>query len=444
MTMKNFFDDGLFLNSHAAHEIYDEIKDLPVIDYHCHLDPEKIRGNAKFSDIGELWLAGDHYKWRAMRLCGVEEKYITGNACYRDKFMKYAEILPKLAGNPLYVWSHLELKSIFGITEPLSGENAERIYAAANEKLRLLSVRSLFEKFRVEFVATTDDPCDGLENCGRHCGALVTPTFRPDKLLFFNEEYLQKLAKTTGKPVASLTDLLAAAESRLEYFIEHGCRLADHGFRRFPKEYASAAEAEELYANRRSLSAKQKEALFGYTLVKLAEMYGRKGIVMQMHFAVERNVNPAMFSLCGADSGFDVIASAQNPEDVVAFFARIREDRRPETILYTLNDSNQSALTALTGAFRNVRTGAAWWFNDTAEGIRKNLSVLSEYAVLGTSFGMLTDSRSFSSYVRFDFFRRILADFLGGMAERGEYALKDAVETAKNISYYNIKEALKL
>ena len=437
--MKEFFGEDLFLRSQSAKRIYAAVKDLPIIDYHCHLDPNMIRADARFSDIGELWLAGDHYKWRAMRLCGVDEKYITGDADYHSKFSEYARILPKLAGNPLYYWTHLELRRIFGIGEPLCEESAERIYAAANEKLRTLSVSSLLSMFRVEYVATTDDPCDDLAPHGRVGGTEVAPTFRPDKLLSLDGAYLKKLEKTVGFAIGSAADLLRAAEMRLRYFVGHGCRIADHGFLRFPARYASAAEAEKLFA-----AGSADEALFGYLLAELAKLYKKYGVVMQMHFAVTRNVNPAMFARCGADAGFDVIARAQDPENVIAFLAHIPDEERPEIVLYTLNDSSLAALAAVTGAFRGVKMGAAWWFNDTVEGIRRNLSVIAEYSALGTNYGMLTDSRSFSSYVRFEFFRRILSDYLGGLAERGEYDEAAAIGLAKDICYRNIRGTLHL
>ena len=442
--MRKFFGKNLLLHSQSAKEIYREVRDLPIIDYHCHLDPMKIRNDAKFSDIGELWLAGDHYKWRAMRLCGVSEEYITGGASYRDKFLQYANILPRLAGNPLYYWTHMELSQVFGIDEPLNAESAARIYDAANEKLREISVSSLLKQYRVEFVATTDDPCDDLAPHGKYGETLVSPTFRPDKLLHLESAYLKKLEQAAGFEICSLSDLLRAIETRLAYFAAHGCKISDHGFLHFPSAYPRQGEAEKLFSNRAKLTPRGREKLFGYLLVQLTKLYKKYGMIMQMHFAVTRNVNPPMFRQCGPDAGFDVIASAQKPEDVIAFFAQIPDEERPETVLYTLNDADLSALAAITGAFRHVRMGAAWWFNDTVQGIRKNLSVISEYSALGTNFGMLTDSRSFSSYAHFDFFRRILSDYLGDLVEKGEYDMAAAAEVAKNICYQNIKEALGL
>ena len=442
--MKGFFGDKLLLNTPASERLYEAVKELPIIDYHCHLNAEKIAKNTGFSDIGELWLSGDHYKWRAMRLCGVDEKYITGDADYREKFFRYAEIVPRLAGNPLYYWTHLELRQVFGIKEPLNAKSAGRVYAAANEKLKDISVLSLLKQYKVEYAATTDDPCDDLSAHGKYGDTLVAPTFRPDKLLALDGEYLKKLGETVGYAVSSCSDLLRAAETRLQYFVARGCKISDHGFKRFPKAYADGAEAEKLFARRGQLSEEEREKLFGFLLLELAKLYKKYGMIMQLHFAVTRNVNPRMYVKCGADAGFDVIADAQEPEDVIAFFARIPDGERPETVLYTLNDGNLPALAALTGAFGNVKLGAAWWFNDTVEGIRRNLATIAEYSALGTNLGMLTDSRSFSSYARFDFFRRLLSGYLGGLAERGEYDISAAETVAKDICYDNIKGVLGL
>ena len=433
------FFQNLFLSSDSAKTIYEQVKDLPIIDYHCHLDQNKIRSDAHFSDIGELWLAGDHYKWRAMRLCGVDERFITGNASWHEKFLAYAKIVPQLAGNPLYYWTHMELSQVFGIGEPLNEESAERIYAQANEKLKAISVRTLLKQYKVEFVATTDDPADDLSAHGTYEETIVAPTFRPDKLLSLNKTYLDQLGKIVGYPLKTLADILRAAEERLQYFVAHGCRISDHGFLKFPARYVSRGEAERLFSE-----GKGGEEVFGYLLTSLARLYKKYNVIMQMHFAVTRNVNPAMYKVCGVDAGFDVIASASPIENVIAFFQQLSDEERPETVLYTLNDSELPALAAITGAFRHVKLGAAWWFNDTVQGIRRNLSTIAEYSVLGTSFGMLTDSRSFSSYARFDFFRRILSEYLGTLVERGEYDMQAAKTIAKNICYYNIKEALGL
>lgn len=441
--MKEFYGDGLLLGSASAKKIYAAVKALPIIDYHCHLDEQKIAENARFNDIGELWLSGDHYKWRAMRLCGIEEHFITGDADWHEKFINYARIVPLLAGNPLYYWTHMELRQVFGITEPLNAESAERIYARANERLKNISVGTLLKQFRVEYVATTNDPTDALGYHGVYDGVTVAPTFRPDKLYALDDEYLRAFGIAAGVEIETLDDLQKAIGNRLDHFVSKGCRISDHGFERFPKSYASYEEAKRLFARRGRLTAEEQDAFFGYLLVYLAKEYGKRRMLMQLHFAVIRNNNAAMFARCGADSGFDLIGEEQSVKDLIAFFNRVGDDERPETVVYTLNDGNLPALVAVTGAFRHVRAGAAWWFHDTVEGIRRNLSTIAEYAAIGTNFGMLTDSRSFSSYVRFDFFRRILSDYLGNLVEKGEYDEGAAEAIAKRICYDNIKDGLK-
>ncbi|MBP3300704.1 MAG: glucuronate isomerase [Clostridia bacterium] len=437
-----FFDENLLLYNETAKALYEKVRNLPIVDYHCHLGAGKIARNDPFSDIGELWLSGDHYKWRAMRMNGVEEFYITGGADYHEKFLKYAEIMPNLIGNPLYYWTHLELRQIFGIGIPLNKESAEEIYQAANEKLRDLSVQSLLQAFRVEFIATTDDPADGLLDHGQYGDIRVTPTFRPDKLFAFEEEYIQKLGEASGIEIQTLDDLMNALTQRLDFFVEKGCRMADHGMDRFPSAYADREQAESLFLSRAKLSRDEKEMLTGYLLLWLNKEYAKRNITAQFHIAVTRNVNPATFKLCGADSGFDVISEPPSVENLLGFFRRIDDAERPETVLYTLNDANLTSLACISGAFRKVRMGAAWWFNDTVEGIRRNLKIISEYASLGNNLGMLTDSRSFSSYCRFDFFRRILCDYVGDLVEKGEYDRINAQALVENICYYNAKRMI--
>lgn len=436
-----FFGDNVLLGSPSAKALYATVKDLPIIDYHCHLDQRLIAADAKFADIGELWLAGDHYKWRAMRMCGVDERLITGDASWREKFEAYASVLPKLAANPLYYWTHLELKQIFGINEPLDAASAARIYEAANEKLKTLSVRKLLEKFRVEYVATTDDPTADLSCHGVYGGTTVAPTFRPDRLYGLDDAFIAALATASGVRIDKLSDLLAALENRLDYFQSKGCRISDHGFADFPRTFASEKEAAALFDRRASLTAAEKDAFFGFILTWLAPRYKKRGMVMQLHFSVIRNVNSGVFATLGVDQGCDVFKNEVCAESVTAFLDRLGDDR-PEIVLYSLNPNATPMLAAITGAFRNVRMGAAWWFNDTAEGIRKNLAQLAEYACLGTHLGMLTDSRSFSSYSRFDFFRRLLCDYVGGLVENGEYPMDAAAQLVADVCYNNIKQAL--
>lgn len=435
--MKKFFGEDALLGSGSAAALYAQVKDLPIIDYHCHLDASQIAADAPLGDIGELWLAHDHYKWRAMRLCGVDERLITGDASWEEKFLAYASVVPQLIGNPLYYWTHLELKQIFGIDCPLNARTAADVYARANEKLKTLTVRALLGQFRVRYVATTNDPTESLDCVGKYGDLLVAPTFRPDRLFSQREKFLGELGACTGGKIGTLAQLCAALSARLDLFCSKGCKLADHGFYAFPHSYASEKEAEALFARRDSLSAQENDALTGYLFLWLAREYAKRGMLLQMHFSVVRNVNSKIFALNGPDSGCDVFTNGVRGEDVIAFLDRLGGEG-PEIVLYTLDPGAVPMLATITGAFRKVRMGAAWWFNDTAEGIRDNLSKLAEYSCLGTHLGMLTDSRSFSSYSRFDFFRRLLCDYVGGMVERGEYAQEDAEKLVRDICYDNV------
>lgn len=395
-----FFDDDLLLESDAARRIYRDIKDLPVIDYHCHLDEAAITGNRHFADIGELWFSGDHYKWRAMRLCGVDEEFVTGGRSYKEKFLKYAAVLPRLAGNPLYYWTHMELSRLFGIDIPLNADTAEEIMARADEALKGMGAADMLKRFGVEYVATTDDPSSSLEGHGDIDGIKVRPTFRPDRC--FNE----------GVDKAEL-------EKRLDFFVSKGCKLADHGFDGF----GDTSDIEWL----------------------IEKCYER-GVVLQLHFGTFRNVNSKAFASIGRDAGFDVFRDSVSTDELAKLLDKMcsKLGSLPKILLYPLNDVYLRSVCAISGAFPNVLVGAAWWFNDTVCGIKRQLETVAEYAVLGTNTGMLTDSRSFSSYVRFDFYRRILASYIGGLVERGEYDPSAASDLARDIAYRNIKEVLGL
>lgn len=394
----SFFDDNLLLSGDTARKIYSEIAHLPIIDYHCHLNEGDIKNDKKFSDIGELWLSGDHYKWRAMRLCGVDESYITGDCSYEEKFLKYAEIMPKLIGNPLYYWTHMELVQIFGINEPLSKDSAKRIYE--NAVLKGLSVQKLLDKFRVEYIATTDDPFSDLSCHGDINGVKVRPTFRPDRCFSEGVDKVQ-------------------LEKRLDYFVSKGCKIADHGF----DDFSDTQNIEWLI-----------------------EKCFEKGVVLQLHFGTFRNVNTTAFNKIGKDSGFDVFRTNVDTDALARLLDKMHTKlgNLPKIILYPLNDECLRAVCAISGAFPNVIVGAAWWFNDTVSGIKRQLETVSEYAALGTNLGMLTDSRSFSSYVRFDFYRRILASFIANKVDKGEYDQNSAIALAKDIAYNNVKEVLGL
>ena len=443
--MKEFFGQDVLLRTDAAKTLYAGVKDLPIIDYHCHLNEKEIQADRGFSDLGELWLGGDHYKWRAMRMCGVDEQYVTGNADFSDKYAKYASIFPRLAGNPLYYWTQMELGLIFDIHEPLGPDTAEGIRERANAKLADIHVSDLLKQFKVEYIATTDDPVSDLSAHGVYGDTKVAPTFRPDRIIGLDETAIAELAAVTGIDTSTLDGLKAALTARLDYFVAHGCRISDHGMDWLPAADCGDAANNETYARRDTLSVDGKWILTSHLLHFLAGLYAERGMVMQLHFATYRNVNTAMFGQVGRDAGFDIMRGDVDTDRLVVFLDTLNKaGKLPKTVLYTLNPACVPALCTLSGAFPNVRVGAAWWFNDTVEGIRRQLRLTAEYAALGTNLGMLTDSRSFASYARFDFFRRILADLVGGYVERGEYDPELAKSLMEQVCYTNIKEFLKL
>lgn len=446
--MKGFFGDGLLLGSASAERLYAAVRELPIIDYHCHLNEYEIRNDIGFENLGALWLGGDHYKWRAMRLCGVDERFITGDATDYEKYRQYAKIFPRLCGSPLYYWTQLELKELFGITAPLSDETAEEIWKAANEQLTEMHVSDILRRFRVEYIATTNDPTDKLDAHGVCGETRVAPTFRPDRMLTCERAALDDLRQAAGMArIATLDDEKAALVKRLDWFSSHGCVISDHGM-----DFLPAADCGEVFAgavfNRltkapESVTAAEREQLASHLLYFLAGEYRKRGMVMQMHFGTYRNVNSKLFGRIGRDAGFDIMRGQVDVDRLAVFFDTL--DARgslPKTVLYSLNPTAVPAIATLSGAFRNVRVGAAWWFNDTVAGIRQQLRTVAEYAALGTNLGMLTDSRSFASYPRFDFFRRILCDVVGEYVERGEYDPRAAEALVTDICYRNIKEFL--
>ncbi len=439
----NFFSDNVILQSNTAVELYNCIKDLPIIDYHCHLNPSELKQNKKFDDIGELWLGADHYKWRSMRIAGVDEKFITGTeTSFRDKFFAFAEIMPKLAGSPVYYWTHFELNQIFGINLPLNSSNAETIYNKCNEMLADMDVHSILKKFKVEFIATTDDPIDSLEYHGQVGDTTVAPTFRPDRAFLLDDNYMQLLSVASGVQIVDTDTLLLALENRLDFFISKGCKITDHGLTTIPA-FCDRAQAQEIYGRRHNLSDMDKELFAGFMLTQVAKMCKVRGVAMQWHFGVTRNINTKMFAKVGVDAGFDVFNDPISADKLINILNYLSDnDNLPKVVLYTLNPSVDKMISAIAGAFKDVRIGVAWWFNDTLEGVRSHLVSVMEYNALGVHLGMLTDSRSFTSYVRHDFFRRILADLVGSLVEKGEYPIEDARTLVQDVTRDNIKNYL--
>ena len=387
----------------------------------------------------------DGYMYEQAKEMGVDEKYITGDASYYEKYLKYAEIFPLLCGGPLYYWTQLELKLLFDIREPLNSESAERIWNRANKVLETLTAKQILKKFRVEYVATTDDPASSLSMHGMCDDTNERPTYRPDFALNMDAAALDRLEQSVGKKLNTLAELKVALEERLDYFLSKGCKIADHGMDFLPMADIGEERAHELYAKRATLTDGERQELFSHLMYFTAAMYAKRGIVMQLHFATFRNVNSKLAGVIGRDSGFDIMRGHVDVDALVYFFdEHVKRNALPKTVIYTLNPACAPAMATLTGAFPNVRVGAAWWFNDTVEGIREQLKNVSEYAVLGTNLGMLTDSRSLASYARFDFFRRILADFVGGYVERGEFDMTAAKSLMYGVCYGNVKAFLNL
>ncbi len=452
------------LTSPTAVHLYNTVCDLPIYDYHCHLSPKEIYENKPFSDVGEMMLACDHYKWRLMRAVGIHEELITGNASYRDKFLAYASAIEMAAGNPLYHWTEMELALYFNITEPLTSESAPRIYDAANAILaeRAYSPRKLIEMSRVRWLATTDDPTDPLTyhrlmEEDTTFRTAVTPSFRTDHLLSIRRpsytDYLSKLATVTGRRIVTLADLDAAICERLDVFVSHGCRFSDIGIPDFPwlapgmNPEAAAAEALTAVTEGRPVDDDTYFAFLYRMYIFLGREYKRRGIIMQWHLAVQRNVNSELLRQCGPDAGGDCIGDAIPVRRITALLDALQEaDGLPETIIYTLNPAMNDALAAAAYSFRGVHIGAAWWFCDHLDGIRDVLRSVARTGHLTGFVGMLTDSRSFLSYSRHDYFRRILCSVIAEWVDRGEFrgnavtlASRLASETCRDLIGYQEK-----
>ncbi|MEE1330089.1 MAG: glucuronate isomerase [Acutalibacteraceae bacterium] len=449
--MKNTY----LLKSEQAEKIYEKICSLPIVDYHCHLSPKEIYEDKPFDNIGEMWLAGDHYKWRLMRTAGIDEKYITGNASWKEKFLKYAKALEFAAGNPLYHWSHMELSMFFGIDTPLKSDNAAEIYDEANAYIakNKLSPRKLIEQSDVEVICTTDDITDDLSyhkliSEDKSFKTKVLPSFRTDNLLLIKRDgygdYIKKLSEVSGIAISTLADLKTAVKNRLDFFCECGCKFTDVGIPYFPNSIADDDKANQVFAD--ALHGKEIDdgayrGFIGNMYLFLAEEYYKRNLVMQMHLAVYRNANSALFRSAGADCGADCVGDEISGTELIKLLDAINENSgMPKTILYTLNPGNAAQIASVAGAFPNVRCGAALWFCDHKRGIKEEIEIIAENSSLGSFLGMLTDSRSFLSYARHDYFRRILSDILGDWVKGGEYDEESAEKLAAKISYYNVKE----
>ncbi len=431
--MKTVINDDFLLDTAAAKRLYKNYAEgMPLIDYHCHLDPGQIAEDKRFSDVGELFLGGDHYKWRAMRVHGVPERFITGDASFREKFFAFADVLPLCAGNPLYHWTHLELKRYFGIDEALTSESAGRIFDRCSSLLATdgYSARGLMRKSNVKTVCTTDDPADSLD---AHRGILesgfeirVLPAFRPDKAVAISKDTFLPYIEKTG--AQTLSGLKAWLSSRMDHFASRGCRLSDHGLDFIPFREGDADAVFSKALSGEKLTEEESEIYMTDMLLFLGREYSRRGWAMQLHFGTMRNNSTRAFRSLGPDTGFDAMKDGNNARKLSRLLDSLDSDGSlPRTILYSLNPNDLYMLGALAGCYaeEGVRTkiqlGSAWWFNDQKDGMEAHLRALSNLGVLGDFIGMLTDSRSFVSYTRHEYFRRILCSLVGRWVENGEY-----------------------
>lgn len=460
--LKKFLTDDFLLKSDIAKKLYHSYaSEMPIIDYHCHVSPKEIYEDVQYENISQLWLSGDHYKWRLMRSNGVPEEYITGSASDRDKFQKFAELLPKAIGNPMYHWCHLELKNYFGYEGVLNKDTAEEVWNKAKEVLSEdgMSVRDIIRKSGVCFIGTTDDPVDSLEYHkliaeDKTFDTVVAPSFRPDKAFQLEKkdfpQYIEKLSEVSGVKIDSLASLKEALGKRMEHFNAHGCKASDHGLNYVP--YREMSEEEMNDALLRAIKGEEttpeeQEAVMTDMLLFCAEKYAEMGWVMQLHYNCLRNPNSKMFQKLGPDTGFDVIGPKNCSAELAKLMDKMNSRKMPKVILYSLDSSDNSFIDTLMGAFQGegypgtIQHGSAWWFNDTMNGMREQMKSLASLSLLGNFVGMLTDSRSFLSYTRHEYFRRILCQLIGEWVEGGEYP--DDEETlgklVQDISYNNAK-----
>ena len=464
--MKGLIHDNFMLQTATAVRLYREhAKKQPIIDYHCHLDPKQIAEDHRFRSITELWLGGDHYKWRLLRANGIDEKYITGNASDWEKFEKWAATIPYTMRNPMYHWTHLELKRVFGIDQLLKSETAREIYDKANEMLRQpgFSARGLMKLFRVEVVCTTDDPVDTLEYHKqiKESGfeVKVLPTWRPDKSMAIENgnsfrEYIGRLEEACGFSVTNVDEYLKAIRQRHDYFQSYGCKLSDHGIDTF---FSTPSTNQEIAAIYNKVVIEEKEAspeevlkFKSRMLYENALLNHEKGWVQQFHYGAIRNNNSRMFNKLGPDTGYDSINDMPAVAPSMArFFDNLEKEKKlAKTIIYNLNPNDNYLVATMMGNFQDgsvpgkIQFGSGWWFLDQKDGMEDQMNILSTQGLLSRFVGMLTDSRSFVSYTRHEYFRRILCNLIGNDVENGllpESEIDFLGKMVENICYYNAK-----
>ncbi|HEY3403997.1 MAG TPA: glucuronate isomerase [Ohtaekwangia sp.] len=462
--MSHFLTDDFLLTTDFAKTLYHQYaKDLPIIDYHCHLPQQEVASDRKFENLTKIWLEGDHYKWRAMRTLGINEKYITGNASDTEKFEQWAYTVPYTMRNPLYHWTHLELKRYFGIDKLLTPDTAKEIYKICSDKLNTpeYSTRSLLKKMKVEVVGTTDDPADSLEYHQKikqdKIGTAILPSFRPDKSFAVEnpqayKTYLEKLSKASGVGINSFDTLLQALENRVNFFHDNGGRLSDHGLEQlyFPEnKYAYSAKAlfDKVYKG--DALDKNEIHYFKYAvLIELGRLYHKKGWTQQYHLGALRSTNDRMLRLLGPDTGFDSIGDFPQSVTLAKFLNELDStDQLAKTIIYNLNPADNEVIATMIGNFNDgstkgkIQFGSAWWFLDQKDGMEKQINTLSNMGLLSCFIGMLTDSRSFLSYPRHEYFRRILCNLIGKDVANGELPADEKWlgKMVSDICYHNAK-----
>jgi len=440
--MRQFLDENFLLRSATAQRLFHEYaKDMPVIDYHCHLPPQQIADDKQFENITQAWLYGDHYKWRAMRTNGVNESYCTGNRSDWEKFEKWAETVPYTLRNPLYHWTHLELQRYFGIKNILNADTAKRIYDECNEKLRSpeFSVKNLLLKMNVKLVCTTDDPVDSLEYHSRikedEFSVPILPAFRPDNAMQVSDpakfqEYIRKLEAVTDIAVSSFDDFLFALQNRHDFFASMGCSVSDHGLEEMYAEDFTGSEIDAIFNKvhgGKNLSEAEQRKFRSAMLIHFAEWDWEKGWVQQFHLGALRNNNSRMMSTLGPDTGWDSIGDFSQGRALAKFLDKLDGNNKlAKTILYNLNPADNELMATMIGNFNDgssagkIQWGSAWWFLDQKDGMVKQINALSNMSLLSRFIGMLTDSRSFLSFPRHEYFRRIICDLFGEEMENGE------------------------
>ncbi|MEJ5088561.1 glucuronate isomerase [Sphingobacterium faecium] len=440
--MKSFLDENFLLTTKTAQDLYHRFaKHQPIIDYHNHLIPQQIVENKSFDNITQLWLYGDHYKWRAMRTNGVDEKYITGDAADEEKFIKWAETVPYTLRNPLYHWTHLELKRYFGIEEILSGKNAKAVYHRISEQLQSpeFNVRGLLKKMNVEVVCTTDDPTDSLNYHQQFASEKETfkmlPAFRPDKAMNCDRvdelnQYIDQLQERTDIDISSFQDYCKAIQSRHDFFAANGCSISDHGINQIYAEDYTEQEIVQIFAKirgKQELSLSENLKFKSAMLIYFAELDHEKNWVQQYHLGALRNNNSRMLAVLGPDTGWDSIGDFNQANALSKFMNKLdRTDQLAKTIIYNLNPADNELIASMIGNFNDgsiagkIQFGSAWWFLDQKDGMTKQLNALSNMGLLSRLVGMLTDSRSFLSFPRHEYFRRILCNLFGEDVENGE------------------------